>query len=201
MTDTIDLPALLAAATAGQRGACDRLFAHAADWVLLYVRLRLGPALRARIDAMDVLQETFLHAHRDWRRFRAPEGGDPDRALAQWLCGIAENRLRDLAAWHGAARRDVGREARDVTAVLRELHRNGHGPATSMVRREERDRLADAVEALADEDREVLLLRHFEGLTVDAIADRTGRSASSVRRALGRAVQQLGNTLGEKVPS
>ena len=85
--------------------------------------------------------------------------------------------------------------------MLRELQRSGHGPATSMVRRDERDRLADAVDQLPDEDREVLLLRHFEGLTVEATADRTGRSASSVRRALGRAVAQLGRKLGAEVAS
>jgi len=195
MTNPTDLTILLDSAHSGQRDAKDRLFARAADRVLLYARMRLGTALRTRVDPMDVLQETFLHAHRDWDTF-APTGSDPDRELAQWLCAIAENRIRDLADWHGAGRRNVGREARDVTAVLRELQRSGHGPATSMVRRDERDRVADAVDTLPDEDREVMLLRHFEGLTVDAIAERTGRSASSVRRALGRSVQQLGKQLG-----
>jgi RNA polymerase sigma-70 factor, ECF subfamily len=201
MTDFAEIQDLMAKARAGHRDASDQLFARAADRVLLYVRMRLGVALRARVDAMDVLQETFLHAQRAWERFVLPEGADAERALAQWLCAIAENRIRDLAAWHGAARRAVAREQRDVTEVLRELQRSGHGPATSMVRRDERDRLADAVEQLPDEDREVLLLRHFEGLTVDAIADRTGRSASSVRRALGRAVAQLGRKLGAEVAS
>lgn len=195
MTDPIDLTTLLRDAQEGKRTARDRLFARAADRVLLYARMRLGAKLRARVDAMDVLQETFMHAHLDWHRFEAT-GKELDRGLAQWLCAIAENRIRDLADWHGAARRNVGREARDVTMVLRDLQRSGHGPATSMVRRDERDRVSDAVEILADEDREVLLLRHFEGLTLDAVAERTGRSASSVRRALGRAVQQLGKTLG-----
>ena len=201
MTDFADLPYLIAKARAGQRDAADQLFARAADRVLLYVRMRLGTALRARVDAMDVLQETFLHAQRAWPRFELPERADAERALVHWLCAIAENRIRDLAAWHGAARRAVAREQREVTAVLREVQRSGHGPATSLVRRDERDRLADAVDQLPDEDREVLLLRHFEGLTVDAIADRTGRSESSVRRALGRAVARLGRQLGAEVAS
>ena len=204
MTDPIDLTILLRDAKHGDRDARDHLFARAADRVLLYARMRLGAALRARVDAMDVLQETFLHAHRDWHRFEASDKDldrDLDRGLAQWLCAIAENRIRDLADWHGAARRNIAREARDVTVVLRDLQRSGHGPATSMVRRDERDRVSDAVDTLASEDREVLLLRHFEGLTLDAVAERTGRSASSVRRALGRAVQQLGKHLGETTDS
>lgn len=192
-----DLAGLLDAARGGDREACDRLFARAADRLLLYVRLRLGGALRARVDSMDVLQEAFLHAHRDVGGFDPTGPGDPDRRFAQWLCRIADNRIRDLASRHGAARRDVRRETEDVTEALRRVQRAGHGPATSLVRREERDRLADAIEELEDEDREVIVLRHFEGLTIDAIADRTGRSASAVRRALGRATRTVGRRLQE----
>lgn len=188
-------PSLCAAASAGDRDALDRLFARAADRLLLFVRLRLGPALRARVDSLDVLQETFLHAHRDRAGWQAI-GSDPERAFVQWLCVIAQHRIHDLAAWHGAKRRDVRAEQRHVSAVLAGLQRSGHGPATSLVRREERDRLAAAVEQLPDEDRDVFVLRHFAGLTLDAIADQLGRSASSVRRSLGRSTRDVGRRLG-----
>jgi RNA polymerase sigma-70 factor (ECF subfamily) len=182
----------------GDRDAGDRLFARAADRVLLFLRLRLGAALRARFDATDVLQEVFTHAHRDLGKFDPGNSSDPDRSFLHWLCAIAENRIRDLAAFHRARRRDPAREERQVTVVLRKLQRQGHGPATSMVRRDERDRLAAAIEELPDTDRHPLLLRFFEGLTVEAIADRLGNSPSSVRRALGRATVQLGRRLGAK---
>lgn len=183
-------------AIGGDREAGDRLFARAADRVLLFIRLRLGAALRARLDATDVLQEVFTHAHRDLGRFDPGSASDPDRSFLHWLCALAENRIRDLAAFHRARRRDPAREERQVTAVLRELQRRGHGPATSMVRRDERDRLAAAIDALPDADRDPLLLRFFEGLTIEVIADRLGTSPSSVRRALGRATVQLGRQLG-----
>ncbi len=200
MTAPDDLRSLFQRAATGDRAAADRLFARAADRLLLFVRLRLGAALRARLDEHDVLQEVFVHAHRDIARFDASGASDPERAFVCWLCALAENRLRDLAAFHRRQRRDPAREQRDVTAVLRELHRRGHGPATSLVRREERDRLASGVGQLEEVDREVLLLRFFEGLTVEAIADRTGRSPSAVRRSLGRATVLLGKRLGEVQP-
>ena len=78
MTDFADIQDLMAKARAGHRDAADQLFARAADRVLLYVRMRLGVALRARVDAMDVLQETFLHAQRAWERFVLPEGADAE---------------------------------------------------------------------------------------------------------------------------
>jgi RNA polymerase sigma-70 factor, ECF subfamily len=196
MAASTDLPDLFRRARSGDCDARDRLFARAADRLLLFVRLRLGPALRPRLEPGDVLQEVFTHAHRDFGRFDPATGSDPDRAFVHWLCALAENRIRDLAAFHRAKRRDPAREAREVTVVLRDLQRSGHGPATSMVRREERDRLGCAIEALQDPDREVLLLRFFEGLPVETIADRTGQSPSSVRRAIGRATVQLGKRLG-----
>ena len=79
MTDSTTFPGLLASARTGDREACDRLFARAADRLQLYVRLRLGERLRARVDSMDVLQEAFLHAHRDVGSFD-PEGArEPER--------------------------------------------------------------------------------------------------------------------------
>lgn len=199
MEPTTSLLPLFRRAVAGDRDAGDRLFARAADRLLLFIRLRLGAALRARLEPADVLQEVFALAHRDLAQFRVDPATDPDRAFLHWLCALAENRIRDLAAFHRAQRRDAAREVRQVTEVLRELQRRGHGPATSMIRRDERDRLAEAIEALPDADRDALLLRFFEGLTVDAIADRLGTSASSVRRALGRATVQLGRQLGAEV--
>lgn len=194
MNDSAPSPSLLAAACGGDRDAVDRLFARTADRLLLFIRLRLSAALRARVDSLDVLQEAYLHAQRDLAHFHAV-GRDPERAFVQWLCAIAQNRLRDLAAWHGAKRRVLGADERHVSAVLATLQRSGHGPATSLVRREERDRLADAVEQLPDEDREVFVLRHFAGLTLDAIADQLGRSVSSVRRSLGRSTADVGRRL------
>jgi RNA polymerase sigma factor (sigma-70 family) len=178
---------------------CRTLFARAGDRLQLYVRLRLGAELRRRVDSMDVLQEAFLHAHRDVAKFDTSNARDPERRFAQWLCRIADHRILDLASRHGAARRNLGREQRDVTQVLRDLQRSGHGPATSLVRQEERVRLADAVEGLEDADREIFVRRHFEGETIEVIAQRVGRSASAVRRVLGRVTLELGRQLGETV--
>jgi RNA polymerase sigma factor (sigma-70 family) len=197
MNPPAPFPDLLAAARAGEPSACDRLFARAAERLQLYIRLRLGEQLRQRVDSLDVLQETFLHAHRHVGGFDPAGAEDPERRFAQWLCRIADRRILDLASRHGAARRAVGREERAVTTVLQHLRQNGHGPATSLIRRDERARLAAALDELDADDREVLLRRHFEGQTIEAIADATGRSESAIRRVLGRVTVSLGRRLEE----
>ena len=183
----MDAPAstarLLQRARDGDRAAYDRLFALAADRLLLYVRLRLGKGLRDRLESMDVVQEAYLEAWKDLATFEPRDDG----AFARWLCRVAENRLRGLADHHGAQKR----QARDVEDVRRTLP----GPATSAARRETRVRVEAALDRLEPDEREVLLLRHFQGLTIDEAAVVLGRSATAVRRLLGRAARRLGEEL------
>ena len=89
MTAPDDLRSLFQRAATGDRAAADRLFARAADRLLLFVRLRLGPALRPRLEPNDVLQEVFAHAHRDFGRFEPAAGSDPDRSFVHWQIGRA----------------------------------------------------------------------------------------------------------------
>src|SRR6185503_10965074 len=157
---------LLDRAKAGDADAYNRLFALAADRLLLFIRLRLGEALRAKLDSMDVLQEAYLEAHRHLARFEHREDG----AFARWLCRIAENRIRGLADHHGAKKRTTPGEAGAASRAL-ELARNPQtGPLTAVARREGRERLARAMERLEAEEREVLLLRHFEERPIEEIA-------------------------------
>ncbi len=69
------------------------------------------------------------------------------------------------------------------------------GPATGAHGRDRDARLARALGALPDDEREVLLLRHFQDRTVEEIAALVARSPSAVRRAIGRATSRMGSML------
>lgn len=178
---------LLDRARSGARDAYERLFALAADRLLLYIRLRLGAGLRGKVDSMDVLQETFLEAHEALPGFQAAEDG----AFARWLCRIAENRIRGLADHHGARKRIPPADRRPVADVLA-AHA---GPSTIASRKETRERLERALERLDPEEQQALLLRYFEDRTVEEVAERLGRSPTATRRLLGRAVLALGSRM------
>ncbi len=182
---------LVARARSGDAEAYDALFALAADRARLFVRLRLGGALRAKMDVEDVLQEAYLEAHRSFDTFRYQGDG----AFARWLCRIIENRIRGLADHHGAQKRRPPGALERVSRIEQRVAVARTGPQTAVLRGERSSRLAEAMDALADDEREVLLLRFFQDRTLDQIAHLTGRSPSAVRRLLGRATRQLGARL------
>ena len=135
---------LVARAKGGDARAFDRLFALAAPRLRLYLRARMGSALRAVAEPEDVLQETWLAAHRAL-------GGFEDRgpgSFTRWLCRIAENVLRGLADHHGAAKRTPAGEALGPEEAARWAD-TATGVATGAARAEERERLAVALESLA----------------------------------------------------
>jgi RNA polymerase sigma factor (sigma-70 family) len=126
-------------------------------------------------DAADAVAETFLIA---WRRL-----GDvpPDAEARGWLLGVARrvlaNQRRGARRRHGLAER-LGRELEAQLATL-------EPPSESdlAVRR--------ALARLSDDDREVLLLVAWEGLTPAEIAAATGSRAVTVRSRLHRARRRL----------
>jgi RNA polymerase sigma-70 factor (ECF subfamily) len=182
---------LVRRAKAGDAQAYERLFADVADRVLLFIRLRLGQALRSRMESVDVLQEAYLDAFRDLARFEPRDAG----AFCRWVCQIAEHRIHGLADHFGALKRQAPDGGRDVERLLRDARAAGHGPATSLARREGRARLERALERLGDEERQALLLRYFEDRTIDQIAAALGRSPTAARRLLGRAHLNLSDEL------
>jgi len=184
---------LVLRARAGDRDAYDRLFALASERALLFIRLRLGARLRGRLDSMDVLQEAYVEALRAFPDFEF-RGDD---SFSRWICRLIENRIRGLADHFDAAKRRPPGAPAPISQVLDRVRATTPGPSTQFELKEDEKRLAAALERLADDEREALLLRFFQERDVDDIARLTGASASSVRRLVGRATAKLGGLLGE----
>jgi RNA polymerase sigma-70 factor (ECF subfamily) len=69
-------------------------------------------------------------------------------------------------------------------------------PSQHAARREQAVLLADALGKLPDDYREVIILRHLEGLPFAEVAGRMGRSEDSVQKLWVRALANLRRTLG-----
>ncbi len=181
---------LVARARHGDPDAYDRLFALAAERAMAFIRLRLGAGLRSELDSLDVLQDAYLEAHRDFGQFEFRGDG----SFGAWLCRIIDHRIRGLAEHFGAQKRRPDGDRVPVSDVADRV-RALTGPATAAMRGERQEALARAMDALAEDERHAVLLRFFEDLTLDDLAKEMGRSPSAVRRLVARATARLGSLL------
>jgi RNA polymerase sigma-70 factor (ECF subfamily) len=182
---------LVERAKAGDEDAYDRLFDRVADRLLLYTRVRMGKSLRRHADPLDVVQESYLEAHRSFGGFEAHESD----SFTRWIFRVVDNRIRDLAKHYGSKKRSpLGGLVHDSQA-LRQLRQDHAGPLTSVERRERHERLVNAMDELEPEEREALLLQYFRRLTLAEISVSLGRSQATISRLLGRARLRLGMAL------
>jgi RNA polymerase sigma-70 factor (ECF subfamily) len=196
-----DLADLLPLARAGDGAARGQLLEQYRGYLLLLARLQIGRRLQGKADAGDLVQETFLEAHRDFAQFQ----GDSEGELIGWLRRILATNIANLARHYlGTRRRDVRLE-RQLAAELDQsshildgaLVANLTPPSQQAARREQAVLLADALQELPDDHREVIILRHLEGLTFPEVAVRMGRSLDVVKKLWPRALARLRRILGE----
>jgi RNA polymerase sigma-70 factor (ECF subfamily) len=190
--DSEETRVLLRQAGAGDSTAFERLFTRYRAELLRVVELRLDGRLRPRFDPSDVVQETQLEAFRRLDDFltRRP------MPFRLWLRRTAYERLLKIHRAHeDAGRRAVGREVSlpDHSSLLlaQQLAAPGSTPSQHLSREERSRRVREAVAQLPDADREVLLMRHFEGLSnqeVSCLLDITPAAASQRH---GRALLRL----------
>jgi len=136
-------------------------------------------------DAEDVVQEVFLAALRNLRRFRG------ESAVSTWLVRIAINKCRSQTRSLRVRIRALADAARRVRG------RSVAGPDERAMRLEVIERVRRAIRALPARDREAIVLRYLEGLTPEETASVLGirRAAADVR--LHRARRRLRDALGD----
>jgi RNA polymerase sigma-70 factor (ECF subfamily) len=179
-----DDPALLARLRAGDASAFEAM-------VTAYQHRVFGVALRmlgSRAEAEDIAQETFLRAHRALGEFRG------EARLGTWLYAIASRLcLNRLAS--GERRYVRG----DEDAMLR-FPAQGPDAAAALERTELAAALHDAIAALPEDRRLVVILRDLEGLAYEEIAEVLGVELNTVRSRLHRARLDLKAKLERWLP-
>jgi RNA polymerase sigma-70 factor (ECF subfamily) len=164
-SDKPDPERLLLQARAGDASALGRLLEQYRNYLGLLARLQIGRRLQGKVDTSDLVQETFLTAHRKFGQFHGPTEAD----LAGWLRQILASRLAKLMRhYYGTQRRDIRLE-RELANDLDESSRaldiglpSPHStPSQRAARREQAVLLADALGQLPEDYREVIILRHF----------------------------------------
>jgi RNA polymerase sigma-70 factor, ECF subfamily len=198
-TDPSSPERLLVLSRGGDRQLLGKLLELYRGYLTLLARLQIGRRLQGKVDAADLVQETFLEAHRNWKRFRGTTEGE----LLSWLRRILAARIADLIRRYlGSQRRDVRLERELATELDRSsqdldggLLVKQNSPSQQVAQREQGVLLADALSLLPEDYREVLILRHLEGLSFPEVAQRMERTLDAVKKLWTRALDRLRRSL------
>jgi RNA polymerase sigma-70 factor (ECF subfamily) len=194
----------LTAAKAGDADARGRLLELYRQYLAFLARVGIGRRLQGKVDPSDAVQEAFLGAQRDFAQFR----GTTEKELTAWLRQVLASVLANLVRrYQGTKRRDVRLErqlALDLDESSQALDRGlidrASSPSQQAASREQAVLLTDALGRLPEEQRELLILRHLEGLTFPEVAQKMGRSVDSVKKQWPRALAALRRSLKGEVP-
>jgi len=178
---------LVQRAQSGDPAALADLLARYQERVRALVRRRMGANLRKDLDSGDMVQEAMVEVLEGFERFEMRD----ETAFVRWLSTLVENRLRELARFHTAAKRDRGREVRidgspsgERAAGVPELSdEDAPTPSEVVSRRELGDRLAEALAQLEARHRDVLVARQA-GASWDEVAERLGMPSGGAARML-----------------
>jgi RNA polymerase sigma-70 factor, ECF subfamily len=161
------------------------------DRLIAMLQRRIDPRIAVRIDAHDVLQMTFLAAQKKWPIARGADGIS-DYA---WLYRIALDTLIEVARRQTAGNRNIAKHAPLPEGSSMQLAQgiidSGTSPSAAFSREENRQAIRRAVDLLAETDRQIIWMRHQDGLShreIAAVLEVT-ENAATVRYA--RALQRL----------
>lgn len=182
---------LIRAAHAGDPAAMAALFGELRERLSRIVAIELvRPGAVGDADVEDLVQDSLLEAVRDFATFQPRSSGD----LLRWLVTLARNNLRDKRRWQ-RVRRGLATLRTAMHSVLVDPRQR---TAAETATENEQARAVDAAMLrLGDEDRRILLLRHYQLCSADEIARELGLpSAEAARARLARAKRRLQDELG-----
>lgn len=134
-------------------------------------------------EAEDVVEETF------WQAWRKASSYEPSRgAVSTWLLTIGRRRALDRLRAKGRRREEpLTGEAGGLAGIAAP----GADPSAAVEASELRTNVLAALRELPEEQREVLDLGYFQGLSQTEIADATGQPLGTVKTRMRLAMQKL----------
>jgi|SRR5262245_10407923 len=194
---------LLRRAREGDAEAAGALMELYRGYLTILARTQIGRRLQGKADAADLVQETFLEAHKHISRFR----GQSEIEFLSWLrtilAAVVSNHVRHYL---GTQQRDARLEQAlvieldNTSGVLqRGLIAADSTPSRQVANRETLLILANALEQLPDDYRQVIMLRHLEGLPFADVAERMNRTVASVQNLWVRALKRMKQSVGESL--
>jgi len=131
-------------------------------------------------EAEDAAQESFLRAYNNMRRY------DPTRSFSTWLLSIASHHCIDQLR-----RRRLVADSLEELEPWEEPADEHPGPETAAARREGREAARALLARLGPQDRAVIVLRYWDDLSTEEIAQALSLTVKAVKSRLHRARKQM----------
>ena len=158
-----------------------------------YGRLTYALILRVVRDAgiaEDLVQETFLRVWNRVQGFDAQKG-----SIGPWLLAVARNRAIDyLRSAPGRERNALEFDETDHPALYTDMERD-------LLNSDQARRVKEAMQKLSANQRQVIELAYFEGLSQTEMAEKMGQPLGTVKTWVRTALQTLREQLGTAVPA
>ena len=194
---------LLQGARDGDEGAAGQLLNRHRDALHRMISLRLDRRIQQRVDASDIVQEVMIEANRRLNRYLE----DPMMPFHLWLRQMAKDRIIDAHRRHrGSGKRSVDREQRMVVnagldrstmELAAQLCDPEMTPAAAATMQELQRRFRNALDTMEPNDREIVLMRHFEQLSNQDVASTLGLTEPAASMRYLRAIRKLQKLLSE----
>ena len=182
--------ALVQECASGDEAACTRLVTDHQRMVYQLAFHLLGDSQ----EALDLSQDVFLRVFRTLKHFRGHS------TLRTWIYRIVLNQASNRQRWWRRRHRNQQVALEEHTAVHGDLpdRRDAISPDRQLEERETADLVWKALDALAFDQRAVIVLREIEGLSYDEIATSLGVAVGTVKSRLARARESLRQGLGAR---
>ena len=176
----------------------DQEFERFRSYLRFLARVQLDHRLNSKIDPSDIVQQSLLKAYLARDQFRGSTNGE----RAAWLRGILIHELAHTLRSFRQEKRDVTREqsvqeAVEASSVRLEmwLAADQSSPSQNVVRGERMLQVAAAIDRLPFDQQEAVILRYWQGLKLNEIAEQLDRTTGSVAGLIHRGLKALQNEL------
>lgn len=185
---------LVRRARTGDSASLDTVVGRLTPLLLAVADYRLGPALRAEVDPEDVVNEAWLVTLP-----RLAELGERDGRVTPVLLKFLTTTIDNLIS-NRLRRRIAGRTAATGSGEsVSRVPTDASGAITRAMRDETREAVRACIDELAEQDREILLLRGIEQNSSRTVATLLGLTVAAVDKRYSRAVARLRQRLPESV--
>ena len=175
----------------GDAKAFEELFSRYKTRLFNYLRRSLGDSVQAE----DLFQTLCLRVHRARETYR------PEAAFSTWVYTIARNLVRDAIDRKAVREREepksLSEGGEESLSLTERVGDERYAPETVFKQKEIATRLQQAFLTLSAEQREVILLSKYEGLSFPQIAEILGCSVSAAKVRAFRALKALRAALGD----